>query len=152
MEEEKRHGNSKYKPEYAVIAGRLCEKLAATDRQLADYFDVSYATFQNWKNDYPELLDSLKQNKEIADENVVKSLYQRAMGYDVVTPRVIADGVVVEDVKHYPADPTSMIFWLKNRQPKNWRDKPEMSPEFEAMLGMMIERRVIDTAKPTDPA
>ena len=145
------HGNSKYKPEYAEIAAKLCSKLAATDRQLADYFEVSYQTLNTWKSEHPEFLDSLKQNKEIADENVTKSLYQRAIGYDVVTPRVIGDGSVVEEVKHYPADPTSMIFWLKNRQPKNWRDKPEMSPEFEAMLGMMIERRVIDT-KPTDPA
>ena len=142
---------TKYKPEYAEIAAKLCQKLAATDRQLADYFEVSYQTLNSWKAEHPEFLDSLRQNKEVADENVVKSLYQRATGYDVVTPKIIGDGIEVEEIKHYPADPTSMIFWLKNRQPKNWRDKPEMSPEFEAMLNMMIERRVIDT-KPSDPA
>ena len=138
------HGNSKYKPEYAEIAAKLCQKLAATDRQLADYFEVSYQTLNTWKAEHPEFLDSLRQNKEIADENVVKSLYQRAIGYDVATPKIIGDGIEVEEIKHYPADPTSMIFWLKNRQPKNWRDKPEMSPEFEAMLNMMIERRIVD--------
>jgi hypothetical protein len=30
-----------------------------------------------------------------------------------------------EYVRHYPPDPTSMIFWLKNRQPQDWRDKQE---------------------------
>ena len=69
------HGNSKYKPEYAEIAAKLCQKLAATDRQLADYFEVSYQTLNTWKAEHPEFLDSLRQNKEIADENVVKSLY-----------------------------------------------------------------------------
>jgi hypothetical protein len=29
-------------------------------------------------------------------------------------------------VKHYPPDPTSMIFWLKNRQPQKWRDKHDL--------------------------
>ena len=32
--------------------------------------------------------------------------------------------IVVPTVKHYPPDPISAIFWLKNRQRKKWRDKP----------------------------
>lgn len=150
--EGKQHGNSKYKPEYVEIAAKLCRTMAATDRQLADYFDVSYSTFCLWKQEYPELSDSLRLNKEVADENVVKSLYQRAIGYDVITPKIIADGIEVEEAKHYPADPTSMIFWLKNRQSKDWRDKPELAQEMGEFI-TALKREIIDNGTyPKDPA
>jgi len=131
-----------YKDEYAEIAGKLCRSMAATDRQLADYFGVCVATIANWKLSHPEFLDSLKLNKAIADEEVVKSLYQRAIGYDVTTKSIIGDGIEAEETRHYPADPTSMIFWLKNRLPKEWRDKPEGADNIEDLakkLSSLIE-------------
>jgi len=30
-----------------------------------------------------------------------------------------------ELIKYYPPDPVSIIFWLKNRKPEQWRDKQE---------------------------
>ena len=34
------------------------------------------------------------------------------------------------DVEEYiPPDTTAQIFWLKNRKPKQWRDKVEPAPE-----------------------
>ena len=33
------------------------------------------------------------------------------------------DVTITPIIKHYPPDPVSMIFWLKNRCPKRWRDK-----------------------------
>ena len=33
----------------------------------------------------------------------------------------------VKTTKHYPPDPTSMIFYLKNRRPDRWRDKQELA-------------------------
>ena len=39
------------------------------------------------------------------------------------------DGVkVVQTIKHIPGDTTAQIFWLKNRRPDKYRDKPEPSP------------------------
>ena len=34
------------------------------------------------------------------------------------------DGTTVEHkyIEYYPPDPTSMIWWLKNRRPVRWRD------------------------------
>ena len=43
--------------------------------------------------------------------------------------------------KCYPPDPTSMIFWLKNRQPLVWRDKKEI--DLNAMT-VKIERKRFD--------
>jgi hypothetical protein len=38
------------------------------------------------------------------------------------------EGAVVETpyTEHYPPDATSMIFWLKNRKPEQWRDKQDV--------------------------
>lgn len=57
-----------------------------------------------------------------------QSLFRRAMGYTHPATKFFQAGgsILREDyVEHYPPDATSMIFWLKNRQPDKWRDKRE---------------------------
>lgn len=118
---------SKYKPEFAEQAKKLAV-LGATDAQMADFFGVSISTFSLWKVEYSEFSESLKVAKEEADKRVEHSLYQRAMGYehDEVDIRVVAGELKMTPIrKHYPPDTTACIFWLKNRKPKEWRDKVE---------------------------
>lgn len=115
---------TKYKPEYAEQAGKLC-KLGAIDSHLADFFEVTISTINQWKIQFPEFSESLKLYKEQADSRVEQSLYSRALGYehDEVDIRVIEGQVVKTPIrKYYPPDTTAMIFWLKNRT-KEWRDK-----------------------------
>ena len=54
------------------------------------------------------------------------ALAQRAIGYevDVIEKKVLSDGKVIpyKVRRHYPPDVTACIFWLKNRNPKQWRD------------------------------
>lgn len=119
---------TKYKPEYAEQAAKLC-KLGATDAQLADFFDVAVSTIALWKVQHKEFSDAIKVPKAEADERVEQSLFRRATGYecDEVDIRVVNGEVVQTKIrKHYPPDPTAMIFWLKNRSPKEWRDKQEV--------------------------
>jgi hypothetical protein len=122
---------SKYKPEYAEQAAKLCF-LGATDVMLADFFKVTEKTINNWKKNYPEFLQSLKETKAALDSKVERSLFERAVGYQHKEQKILSnpqdphDPVIVDTVKHYPPDSTSMIFWLKNRQPEKWRDKQEI--------------------------
>lgn len=118
---------SKYKPEYAEQAYKLCQ-LGATDAQLADFFQVSISTINLWKVEHKNFSESVKLSKEIANERVEQSLYRRAMGYehDEVDIRVVANEIVQTNIrKYYPPDSTAMIFWLKNRKADEWRDKQE---------------------------
>lgn len=122
-----------YREEYNELAYEYC-LLGHTDAELAKAFEVDETTINNWKLRYPEFFESIKRGKEIADSKVAASLYHRALGYSHpdVEIKVVSDGQglgssieKVDVIKHYPPDPTSAIFWLKNRQPKKWRDKQE---------------------------
>ena len=100
-----------------------------TDKQLAEMLCVTEQTINNYKIKYPEFFEALKRGKDIADAKVEIALFQRALGYshpDVHISNNKGEISITPIIKHYPPDPTSMIFWLKNRQKDRWRDKQEI--------------------------
>jgi hypothetical protein len=54
--------------------------------------------------------ERLKAAKATADAKVMEALFQRATGYEA------------PDGTHIPPHPTAIIFWLRNRQPAEWKD------------------------------
>lgn len=120
---------SAYREEFAEQARKLC-LLGATDKELADFFEVSEATINNWKLAHYEFLESIKRGKQIADGEVADRLYQRAMGFVApdVDIRVIENKIVETPLeKYYPPDTAAAIFWLKNRQKDKWREKQDVN-------------------------
>jgi hypothetical protein len=106
--------------------------LGATDAELAGFFGVAESTINNWKIEYPEFLDALKDGRDRADARVVKSLYQRAKGYSHKAVKIFlheGQPVIVDYIERFPPETTAAIFWLKNRQKKRWRNKEDDSPE-----------------------
>jgi hypothetical protein len=115
---------TKFKEEYCEQAYKLC-LLGATDKEIADFFDVCETTITTWKKEHPNFMASLKDGKIKADSEVANKLYNRALGYDYDDVHITNNkGEIIETpiVKHCPPDPTSMIFWLKNRQRAKWTD------------------------------
>jgi hypothetical protein len=115
---------SKFDPAICEQTVKLC-KLGATDKELADFFGVSEQTVGNWKVQHPEFLGAIKAGKEEADACVADRLFARATGYSHPEVHVSNyQGVITLTpiTKHYPPDSVAAIFWLKNRQPSNWRD------------------------------
>lgn len=134
---------SAYKKEYAKQAAKLCA-LGATDRDVAAFFEVSEATVNRWKLAHPEFCESLKVGKEPADDKVEQSLYRKATGYSFDAVKIFQFNgapVVVNYVEHVPPSDTACIFWLKNRRPEKWRDKPEGEggAEIADALAKLIE-------------
>uniref|UniRef100_A0A6M3LPK8 Putative DNA binding, helix-turn-helix domain containing protein n=1 Tax=viral metagenome TaxID=1070528 RepID=A0A6M3LPK8_9ZZZZ len=104
-----------------------------TDKQISEIFGITQQTYCNWKLKYPEFFEAIKDWKLTADGEIEVSLRDRAKGYSCPETKAQwvqdADGgrwEYAELTRRYPPDPTSMIFWLKNRQPTKWRDKQEI--------------------------
>jgi len=139
-----------YKPEYDRQAYRYC-LLGATDKDLAESFQVTEQTINNWKLEHTTFFESLKAGKQEADAKVGESLFQRATGYEHEEDKVFCTNgevTVVPTTKHYPPDSTSLIFWLKNRQPEKWRDRQEHTgkdgaPLIPEMTDAEIARRAL---------
>lgn len=109
-----------------------------TDEQIAENIGISRSTLNNWKDKYPDISDTLKKGKDVVDRQVENALLKRALGYEYteVTKEYVPDvgkmTVTKEVTKQVIPDTTAQIFWLKNRKPGDWRDKPtDLSPEDE---------------------
>lgn len=116
-----------YKPEFAEQARKLCA-MGATDDELSEFFKLSTRTIYRWANVHPDFCQALKAGKEACDERVVRSLYHRAVGYTHDAEKILTVGGKVRRVpfkEHVPPDPTSALFWLKNRRRHEWRDRHE---------------------------
>ncbi|MBC8488611.1 MAG: hypothetical protein H8D45_21505 [Bacteroidetes bacterium] len=145
QEVKKKHAGGR-PSKFNTIPLKEIEKLSGygfTDEQIADVFDICVATLKNYKQN-PKFLAALKKGKEKADNYVVGSLFHRAIGYSHPEVQLFCyKGKIVqkEIMKHYPPDPTAMIFWLKNRQPANWRDRTEIehSGEIKVMNSITVE-------------
>jgi hypothetical protein len=116
-----------------------------TDLEVCRAIGIDESTLTKWKQNNKEFFTSLKGWKEKADEKVEKSLYERAMGYehdDLYITQYQGEIISEKIKKKYPPDPTSMIFWLKNRKPEQWRDKQEHS--FEGIDDLLAKIRKKD--------
>ena len=83
-----------------------------TDEQIAKNMGIGVRTLYEWKEKFPQITQSLKRSKELVDLEVENALFKSAIGF------------VGPDEKYYPPNITAQIFWLKNRKPAAWRDKP----------------------------
>lgn len=118
-----------------------------TDEQIAGNIGIRAATLYEWKKKFPEISESLKRGKEVVDRQVENALLKRALGYEyeevkekfecgVMTERTVTKKEVVPDT-------TAQIFWLKNRKPEKWRDKPdyEDTSAIDKLDGILREMR-----------
>ena len=106
-----------------------------TDEQIAHNAGISPSTLYVWKDKFPELSEALKHGKDVVDRQVENALLKRALGYSYTEVRVEEsekDGQKVTRTKKFiPPDTTAQIFWLKNRKPAQWRDRP-VAEEYNA--------------------
>ena len=113
-----------------------------TDDQIAGNIGISRSTLNEWKKKYPDISDTLKKGKDVADRMVENALFESAIGrtYTLKKPIKVKevkyqDGKRVSEVEHVeyadeevviPPNTTAQIFWLKNRKPETWREKQEV--------------------------
>lgn len=103
------------------------------DTQIAENIGIAAGTLYEWKNRFPEIDEALKRGKEVVDRQVENALLKRALGYEYEEVKQIIEKddmgrdrkKVEKTLKQIAPDTTAQIFWLKNRKPKEWRDRKE---------------------------
>ncbi len=88
-----------------------------TDEQIAGNIGITATTLYEWKNRFPEISEALKKGKEVVDYQVENALLASAL-----------DG-----------NTTAQIFWLKNRRPDRWREKPIENKSEDTEVRVIID-------------
>lgn len=101
------------------------------DKQIAQKLGVRADTFCRWCAKYPQLEQSLKKGREVANIELKKAMLKTAAGYDVEEEEM----TVILDLnkqpksykkttrkRHIPPSTTMQIFLAKNRMPDEFKD------------------------------
>lgn len=131
------------------------------EADIAHNLGISKKTMELYKKEHIDFLSALKRGKEEVDILVENALFKRTQGfrydeittermpiYDKIYPDKVTGYEMVETkrvTKEVLPDPTSMIFWLKNRKKAEWRDKHEVEKTIEVKVPMLEE--IQDTFK-----
>ena len=119
-------------------------RMGLTNEQIAKNIGVNADTFYTWLKKYPEISESIKKGKAPIDFEVENALFKRAIGYEYEEIETIIEEIDgkqrkrIKKIKKLALPETSaMIFWLKNRKPKEWR---KLNPVVEAKLNAETEK------------
>lgn len=121
-----------------------------TDEQIAENLGIVKSTFYKYKDEHSDFSNALKKGKEVSDYMVENALFKKALGYqyEEVTYEAIKIGdgdheVPAERirtvVKEAAPDTTAQIYWLKNRRPDKWRDKPDTYEKLKKLIGLLAK-------------
>jgi hypothetical protein len=140
---------TKYDPKFLKQVQRACQA-GLTDTEIAEMLGVSVRVIYDWKKDHEEFSAALKIGKAPADDRVERAAFEMAVGcYRPVMKAFVYQGEILtqEVMEYFPPNPTSNIFWLKNRRPDEWREKQfaelaanyALSPELQAAWDALQE-------------
>ncbi len=122
--------------------------VGATNRDLAERFGVARSTIDHWIATIPEFGEAVRTGRECADISVVKSLFNRALGFRRTAEKVFHYRGEIRTATynvHVDADVRACIFWLRNRQRRYWLERAEPDDEeddeaWQAELDQAAER------------
>ena len=104
-----KHSNTDYMPEFGAIATKLC-MLGHSDKELAMFFGVSVQTISTWLRTVAPFKEAVLRGREVADAQVARALYMRAVGCSVPDAHVsnfMGEITVTELRKYFPPDPAA---------------------------------------------
>ena len=105
----------------------LC-KQGITTPELADAVGLTVRQLERLIDKSEEIRLWVEKSREMVDMRVEGALYKQAIGYNSITTEVVThpDGTQSTKVtdKFYPPNIAASQFWLKNRQPERWKEKP----------------------------
>ena len=129
--------NNKYetsvKPRLEEI--KIWAERGATDKEIIQMLDIGKSAFYTYLNKYPEFLDTIKNNRNKAIEDIKNALFKRAIGFQYKetkeTKSTDEDGNVSikkeTTIKTVVPDPASCMILLKHWDKNNeWTSEPAL--------------------------
>lgn len=118
------------------------------DQQIAKNIGISRSTLNEWRKKYPDISDTLKKGKEVADAEVENALYLKCIGHKVQLKKTFKVKKIEyndagkkikeeenletgEDEVYIPPDTKAIIFWLTNRMREDWKERQNTQMEQE---------------------
>jgi hypothetical protein len=120
-------------------------------KQIAKNLGIGESTLWEYNARYPEFAEKLAKGREVVDTIVENAFLKRITGYDAdevrreyvyetneygETVRVLKKEIV--QTKHIPGDPRAAEFWMKNRMPDKYQDRPGPDDSDEDSKGGVI--------------
>ena len=94
---------------------------------------------RQWVKQYPEMRAAIAAAERDADAEVIQALFDRATGVDIEDSQTSiekrdSNGTrrkVKQGKRHLPGNIYAIMFWLRNRLPEQWGDRPEAPTPVE---------------------
>lgn len=99
-----------------------------TEEQIAKRLGVAVSSFENYKKQYPELVEALNQGQEILVEELKKTLKMKAKGFHYKETKKVmreVDGKqtkTIEEYEKYSLPDTGAIHLLLKNYDDTWRN------------------------------
>ena len=110
----------------ALLEGRARDGM--TEQEIARSLRINRSTLYRWKSEHPELAAALRKGKEAVDYQVDSPLLHTALS----------------------GNTTAQLFWLRNRRPDKWKDKPDPKTDPDLTGGVVLLAPVMDSPGPPD--
>jgi hypothetical protein len=140
----RRGSPDRFDPATMLKTAKLVCRGGATMSELAEALNIGSATLYRWLNTYPELREAVNIGVDAFNPRVERALAERAIGGFVTLREGYRNerGTWIPPQRQYfPPDPTSMIFFLKNRMKEKYRDvhKVETVVQLKSTDDLRIE-------------
>lgn len=100
-----------------------CSSKRMTVKEIAKVLEISHSTFYKMYTDYPEFKYAYYKGINSRVIDCINSLERMCTGYYVEEEKITSMGEKTIYKKYIPPNTNAIIFFLKNRDPENWRDK-----------------------------
>lgn len=115
-------------------------RCGVSNEEIRKNLGIGKTTWYKYVNEHIELSELLKKTREIVDAEVENALLKKALGFRVTVKKTFKvknieynkqgkkikeeeELKTVDDELYFPPDLGAQCFWLKNRNPEEWRDK-----------------------------
>ncbi len=101
-----------------------------TERQIAKALGIAYSTLRVYKSKYPAFNKAMEKGRHILIHGLRSALIKRAQGYEYEEVYETYEGTVLKEKtikrKQMPPDVAAINLALKNYDPDNWANDPQM--------------------------